>query len=82
MEQELGRLWGSKGDVYLPLFRKDMTSDNRNRHPGYFTGSRVMLLGSKVEAVYLEQETFIVRRRLQKVPCVNCRKKWLFTVVR
>lgn len=34
-----------------------MTSDDRNRCPGNFTGSRGMLLGSKVEAVYLEQDT-------------------------
>jgi len=27
---------------------------------GNFTGGRRMLLGSKVEAIYLEQDTFII----------------------
>lgn len=55
-EQELGRLCGSKRErrVCLSLFRKGMTTDDRNGCPGTFTGSRGMLLGSKVEAVYLE----------------------------
>lgn len=34
-----------------------MTSNDRNRCPGNFIGSRGMLLGSKAEAVYFEQDT-------------------------